>query len=122
MTKQSTLERPKLKAHEPRYPADIESEDYGYGRLHRGHNLDPEMLRADLLAHGKAGDLGVIGYMIAVDEVHLIWRWIKNCRQSADRPCDANGRYLHGHWDGAVAKPEHKFTLVRWVPAGEATR
>lgn len=122
MSAQGTLDRPKLKAREPRYPTDILSEDYGYGRLHRGHNLDPETLRADLLARGKAGDLGVTGYMIAVDEVYLTWRWIKHCDRSADWPCDANGHYFHGHWDAAVAKPGNKFTVVRWAPASEATR
>jgi hypothetical protein len=93
------------------YPTDIYS-DHGHARIHEGHDIDPDVLRADLdleVGARQPCDLGV-------EEVWLRYHpRVKWCDRFDDLGCDMQGDW-HQHW--SPVRPDTAgcaFTPVRPV-------
>lgn len=91
------------------YPADMVSDD-GWTRIHRGHDLDREMLSADLRHHqGEPPP----GHEMHVDEWHLGYApRVKWCEQYG-WPCDNEGEW-HAHWYHVKPADDSAFTVVSY--------
>jgi len=99
-----------------RYPTDIVTTDGdGWARIHKGHGLDKEMLREDVI-HNV--DDQRVGEVLVVEEVHLSYTpRVKWCSRHSDGwGCDHEGEW-HGHWFAVRPGADTAFTLARW---GEA--
>lgn len=94
-----------------RYPTDIVNDDHGWHRIHKGHNLDRDMLRADL---EEAVDLQRIGTELVVKEVYLRYvPRVKWCERLDGWVCDDQGQW-HSHWTEVKPTPERAMTIVYW--------
>ena len=92
------------------YPTDIVTDD-GWERIHRGHGLDRDALRADL-DHNQGVARG--GWDLVVQEVHLAYQpRVKWCGRRGE-PCDNEGDW-HAHWHEVRSGDDAtKFTLARY--------
>lgn len=91
-----------------KYPADIVTDRWG--RIHRGHGLDVEMLREDL-EHNVGPQ--PVGHDLHIDQWHLGYaprvKWCENYGW----PCDEEGEW-HAHWYAAKPTDDNAFTMVSW--------
>lgn len=96
-----------------RYPTDIVN-DNGWGRIHKGHNLDRLALLVDL----ENSLWQPPNTRMIVQEVYF--RWIPRVKWCGryDFPCDNEGEW-HSHWVEVRPNLEAAFTVVNWVAAGE---
>lgn len=100
-----------------KYPADIVNDDYGWHRIHQGHGLDRDMLRADLIEHSYEPRSGG---ELAVDEVWMTFHpRVKNCSNFDGFGCDNEGEW-HSHWVAAEEGRGEALTLAYWEIAVEA--
>lgn len=90
------------------YPTDIVT-DTGWSRIHKGHDLDRDILEADLVyAHGAPHPT----QELEVSEEFFAYRpRIKNCDELG---CDADGEEFHAHWSPVRPNPGAAYTLARW--------
>ncbi|KXO92947.1 Uncharacterised protein (plasmid) [Tsukamurella tyrosinosolvens] len=101
-----------------KYPADIVNDDHGWHRIHHGHGLDRDILRADLIEHGyEPPD----GGELALDEVWMDFRpRVKNCSNLDGFGCDNEGEW-HAHWVAAREGHGQPLTLAYWRAPVRAT-
>jgi hypothetical protein len=92
------------------YPTDIVN-DYGWGRIHRGHNLTLDMLQRDMVEHhGYPAE----GQSMRIEEVHMRYvPRVKWCERLDGWPCDDEGEW-HSHWTAVRPGQDTAFTLVHW--------
>lgn len=97
------------------YPTDIYDEQ-GHGRIHEGHGLSQDEIRADLDCAASPRQ----PYALAIDEVWLRYHnRIKWCERIDGVGCDMNGEW-HGHWSPVQPGTNGcAFTIVH--PANEPT-
>lgn len=91
------------------YPADIVSEDTGWGRIHEGHGLSVASLKADY-EHCAGGVPD--GCALTVDEVWFGFvRRVKWCEPYIGWGCDQEGDW-HSHWYAVRPAPGFAYTVV----------
>ncbi|AVR76723.1 hypothetical protein SEA_DUCHESSDUNG_53 [Mycobacterium phage DuchessDung] len=97
-----------------KYPSDIVDYSGRWGRVHRGHNLDHEMLRRDLEV-----SVGPPPLDRRLDTREVYFRWIPRIMWCADYGgCDLEGEW-HSHWVDVKPSPERAMTVVYWSATGE---
>ncbi|MEB3023015.1 MULTISPECIES: hypothetical protein [Mycolicibacter] len=91
--------------------------DTGWARIHQGHGLDLDMLRADLIReHGDA----LPGQELRIRELHfgyaprVMW-----CGQYGT-PCELQGEW-HGHWYEVQPSSDSAVTVAEWQQVPQET-
>lgn len=89
------------------YPTDIVTSE-GWARIHQGHELDRDLLLADL----ASAQVPLQGDVLRVHEAHFAYKpRVKWCSNFDGYGCDQEGEW-HGHWFEVKPGPDTAFTVV----------
>ena len=103
-----------------KYPTDIVVDNLtAWRRIHRGHDLDVDMLRRDL-AEAQGDEPTATG--VKVDEVWLRYvPRVKWCAAVDGWGCDEQGEW-HSHWFATMPGTGDAFSIAGWEFAAGGAR